>query len=379
MAGDGIDIVLETPGGLGEAVEYIVRIVREKYERVGVIVPGCAKSAGTILAMAGDEILMGRASSLGPIDGQVQAAGGMRLSAGALLEGIAKIKSEAERAGRLTPAYIPILQNITPGEIQDCKDMQAHSRRLAAEWLAEYNFKSRNRRGGGRAAAAEERRRRADEAASALCSRSRWLTRDRSIKIRDLEKLGVNAVSYDDRAELSDAIARYYALLRISFEVSFAYKIFETPSSQTCRFLGPGGAARPQQRPRADKSRADAACPKRQATPAAQASWTKCAASDSGADPPACPARSARIPPRKMPPGLKAVAGQEAAPRMQGRREAYLECVDGAIRARPERRPPRGGAPHPADAPGAAWTGTLTGGHWPRRACRSARRPRRCV
>ena len=64
MAGDGIDIVLETPGGLVEAVECIVGIVREKYERVGVIVPGCAKSASTVLAMAGDEILMGRASSL---------------------------------------------------------------------------------------------------------------------------------------------------------------------------------------------------------------------------------------------------------------------------------------------------------------------------
>ena len=86
------------------------------------IVPGHAKSAGTIPAMAGDEILMGRASSLGPIDGQVQAAGGMRFSAGALLEGLEKIKSEGERAGSLTPAYIPILQNVSPGEIHDSKN-----------------------------------------------------------------------------------------------------------------------------------------------------------------------------------------------------------------------------------------------------------------
>ena len=322
------------------------------------IVPGCAKSAGTILAMAGNEILMGRASSLGPIDGQVQAAGSMWLSAGALLEGIERIKSEAERAGRLTPAYIPILQNITRGEIQDCKNVQAHSRRLAAEWLAEYNFKSRNHRGDRRAAAAEELRRRADEAASALCSRSKWLTRDRSIKIRDLEKLGVNVVDYDDRAELSDAIARYYAILRISLEVSFAYKIFETPSSQTCRFLGPGGASRPRQRPREDKSRADAACPKRQAMPAAQASWTKCAPGDSGADPPACPACGARIPPRKMPPGLKPSRGKRRRPGCRGAARPTLSTsTTRSARAKGVARP--AAAPRTRPTPqGAAWTGT---------------------
>ena len=289
----------------------------------------------------------------------------MRLSAGALLEGIEKIKSEAERAGRLTPAYIPVLHNITPDEIQDWKNVQAHSRRLAAKWLAEYNFKSRNRRGSGRAAAAEELRRRAGEAASALCSRPRWLTRDRSIKIRDLEKLGVNVVNYDNRAELSDAIARYYALLRISFEVSSAYKIFETTSSQTCRFLGPGRAARPQRRPREGKPGADAARPECQAGLAAQASWAKRAPSghgaDPGADPPACPACGARIPPGKTLPGPKAAAVQRAEPKMQGRRAADFECVDGAIRARQGRCPPRGGAPHPADAPGGGMDGHFDG------------------
>lgn len=125
MSGDGIDIVLETPGGLGEAVENIVKLVRAKYQSVGMIVPGYAKSAGTIFAMAGDEILTGRSSSLGPIDGQLQLAGGEMFSADAFLEGFAKIKEEAENRKHLTPAYIPILQNISPGEIQKCERIRA--------------------------------------------------------------------------------------------------------------------------------------------------------------------------------------------------------------------------------------------------------------
>jgi len=38
--------------------EDIVHILREKFKSVSFIVPGQAKSAGTIMVMSGDEILM---------------------------------------------------------------------------------------------------------------------------------------------------------------------------------------------------------------------------------------------------------------------------------------------------------------------------------
>src|SRR5882757_1004747 len=71
LKGDSIDVILETPGGIAEAVEDIVRLLRAQYEHIGIIIPGTAKSAGTIFAMAGDEILMGPASAMGPIDAQI--------------------------------------------------------------------------------------------------------------------------------------------------------------------------------------------------------------------------------------------------------------------------------------------------------------------
>jgi len=71
LSGDSIDIIIETPGGIAEVVEDIVHLVRSKYNNVGIIIPGTAKSAGTILSMAGNEILMGTSSSLGPIDAQI--------------------------------------------------------------------------------------------------------------------------------------------------------------------------------------------------------------------------------------------------------------------------------------------------------------------
>jgi ClpP class serine protease len=71
LKGDRLDLLLETPGGSGEVAEDLVKAMRGRYEDVAVIVPGYAKSAGTIMAMAGDEILMGPHSGLGPIDAQI--------------------------------------------------------------------------------------------------------------------------------------------------------------------------------------------------------------------------------------------------------------------------------------------------------------------
>ena len=43
LTGTQIDIVLETPGGLAEVAEDIVNLIRVKYERVAIIVPGWAR------------------------------------------------------------------------------------------------------------------------------------------------------------------------------------------------------------------------------------------------------------------------------------------------------------------------------------------------
>src|SRR5260370_32974393 len=111
LKGKQLDLILETPGGSGEVAEDLVKAMRGQFEHVAIIVPGYAKSAGTIMAMAGDEIVMGPHSGLGPIDAQIFYQG-KRFSADALLEGMEKIKKEVTDTGSLNRAYIPILQEI---------------------------------------------------------------------------------------------------------------------------------------------------------------------------------------------------------------------------------------------------------------------------
>lgn len=67
----GLDLILHTPGGSPVAAEAIVSYLRSKFNKdIRVIVPQLAMSAGTMIACSGKSIVLGKQSSLGPIDPQ---------------------------------------------------------------------------------------------------------------------------------------------------------------------------------------------------------------------------------------------------------------------------------------------------------------------
>lgn len=234
--GNKLDLILETPGGSGEVAEDIVRLLRQKYKEVSVIVPGYAKSAGTIIAMSADEILMGSISALGPIDAQMQWQGKV-FSSDALLEGMEKIKEEVEETNTLNKAYIPILQGISPGDLQAAKNAKNFAIELVKKWLVTYKFKEWHTHSkSSEPVTNEDKEGRATEIAKALSDHNRWLTHGRSLKIQDLRDLKLKIEDYSQNPKLNDAIMRYFVLLQMTFQVNI-YKIFETKSSQIYRFI----------------------------------------------------------------------------------------------------------------------------------------------
>ncbi len=66
-----IDLILHTPGGLALAAELISMALKHHRGSTTVMVPFYAMSGGSLIALAADEILMGRESILGPLDPQV--------------------------------------------------------------------------------------------------------------------------------------------------------------------------------------------------------------------------------------------------------------------------------------------------------------------
>lgn len=243
LKGENLDIIIETPGGFAEVVEDMVRYVRGKFKSVSFIIPGIAKSAGTIFAMSGDEILMGCTSALGPIDAQVGLPNGKKYSADAFLEGLENIKREVELSKKLNPSYIPILQNISPGEIQHCKNAQKFSYDLVTNWLNIYKFNDWSIHSStGEQVTAEERLEQAQKIADVLTKQSKWKTHGRSIKLEDFNDIGLKINNYDDNEILSDAINRYYILLRLTFDKTGINKIFETKESQIYNSTNPSMA-----------------------------------------------------------------------------------------------------------------------------------------
>lgn len=71
--GADLDILLHTPGGDMDAAEKIIAMIRKKVGQgsLRVIVPDFAKSAGTLIAIGADKIVMSDSSELGPIDPQI--------------------------------------------------------------------------------------------------------------------------------------------------------------------------------------------------------------------------------------------------------------------------------------------------------------------
>ena len=238
LSGSSLDLILETPGGAGEVAEDIVKALRAKYPGdLAVIIPGYAKSAGTLIAMAADEILMEPTSAVGPIDAQIRWQGKV-FSADALLEGMEKIKREVEQTGALNRAYIPILQGISPGELESAENALKFSKTLVTEWLARYKFKGWTTHSStGQVVTDEERSQRAREIATALCDHKHWLTHGRSIKIEDLRQMRLLITDYSNKPDLHDAIRRYHTLLQMTFSTAI-YKVFETVDSQILRFIG---------------------------------------------------------------------------------------------------------------------------------------------
>lgn len=262
LDGGRVTVVLETPGGFGEIGREMVERLHEKFDHVTFIVPGMAKSTGTIMVMGAHEIIMSHSASLGPIDAQLN-QDGKQYSADALLEGLNRIKNEVEKSGKLNAAYIPILQRVSPGELEHAWNSLQFSRVTVAEWLAKYKFADWEHNGAP--VSDEHKKERADEIAEALTRQSQWYSHGRSLRIPDLQELGLRITPLEADPELSDAVLRYHALLRLTFEAGPVYKIIETQKQViAARFNAP--APNPAQmasllaRGQAAKANLDAPC-----------------------------------------------------------------------------------------------------------------------
>jgi hypothetical protein len=223
-----IDIYIETPGGSGEAAEEIVEFIRNKFDFVSFIVSGEAKSAGTIMVLSADEILMTQTGSLGPIDAQVR-VGRSTISAYDYIEWIEEKHKEAQEKGKLNPFDATMIAQISPGELKGVNNALCFAKDLVAKWLKEYKFKHWNITKTRQITVDEEMKtKRADEIVSRLVNHTEWRSHGRSLKIEDLEEIGLEIKKVKDDTQLEDIVNRIQIVCRLLFGTTSVYKIFAT-------------------------------------------------------------------------------------------------------------------------------------------------------
>ena len=232
-----VDVYIETPGGSGETAEEIVRFLHSKFQKVSFVVAGEAKSAGTIMVLGGNEILMTETGSLGPIDAQIR-VGRSVVSARDYFDWVRDKSKEAAKSKVLNPFDATIVAQITPGELNQALHALEFAKDLVVEWLPKYKFadwKVTETR--GRSVTEKMKSQRARKIANSLTKRKRWRTHGRSIKIQELEsdEIGLKITHVDDNAELAEIVYKIQTVCRLLFDNTASFKIFATDKHKIFR------------------------------------------------------------------------------------------------------------------------------------------------
>lgn len=208
----GLDLIMHTPGGDVAATESIVDYLRSMFGTdIRVIVPHLAMSAGTMIALSAETVLMGKHSSLGPIDPQI---GGLPAHG---------IKEEFDRAvteigadpGRIH-VWQPIIAKYSPTLIGECEKAIAWANIMVKTWLETGMFRDRDDPGAA-----------ADKVLRDLADHSLTLSHSRHISAQRAIELGVVVDMLEDHQDLQEAVLSVHHACVQSVSETPAFKIIE--------------------------------------------------------------------------------------------------------------------------------------------------------
>jgi ClpP class serine protease len=205
----GLTLVLHTPGGVTNATETIVAYLNSKFEKFEVIVPTYAMSAGTMISLASDNIVMGRQSQLGPIDPQMP-IGGRPVSARSIVDQFERAKKEILDDVRVAHVWAPILQTIGPAVLQEAQNALDYGERMVSEWLTLRMCKGDPIK--------------AKKIASHFNAASEHKSHGRRIDREEARAQDICIENLEDDPELQDVVLTNYHLATIMFEKSPATK-----------------------------------------------------------------------------------------------------------------------------------------------------------
>lgn len=208
----GLDLVLHTPGGEMAATESLVDYLRSMFGRnVRAVVPQLAMSAGTMIALSCREIIMGKHSSLGPIDPQIEG-----LAAHGVIEEFAQALSDIQANQASIPLWQPIIAKYPPTFIGECQKAVSLANDMVQTWLETGMFANDPQR-------VAKAKRIVDELADHGVTKSHA----RHIPMEAARKLDIRIRALERNQKLQDAVLSLHHATVLTLQQSAAVKIIE--------------------------------------------------------------------------------------------------------------------------------------------------------
>lgn len=215
----GLDLMLHTPGGVVTATESIVNYLRKLFNMdIRVIVPHMAMSAGTMIACSSKEIIMGKQSSLGPIDPQYH-----NVPAQGVLKEFERAINETVASPNKSLIWKEIIQQYRPSFVGECDNVVKMSHDLVDGWLSSCMFrKSKNK--------AKKVKTILDELASHDASK----VHDRHYDYLKCKNLGLKVSALEDNQDLQEAVlSLYHCYLLSIYRIPDSIKYIENQNGQS--------------------------------------------------------------------------------------------------------------------------------------------------
>ncbi|MGG1595582.1 SDH family Clp fold serine proteinase [Terribacillus saccharophilus] len=208
----GLDLILHTPGGDIAATEALVNYLKSIFGKdIRAIVPQLAMSAGTMISCACNEIVMGKHSSIGPIDPQING-----MPAHGIIQEFERARNEIALDAKSIPLWQPIIAKYTPSLIGHCVQSIDLSMQMVKTWLMD-NMLSNN----------VDPSSDADKILSYLGSYTDTKSHGRHIPKDVARNLGLKITDLESDKELQDLVLSIHHATILTLGASTALKIIE--------------------------------------------------------------------------------------------------------------------------------------------------------
>ncbi len=223
VQGECVDVLLNSPGGLAEAAERIVHLLRARFKSVRFVIPHSAFSAATMLATSADQLVLSDRSALGPIDPQIvtrdpQTGQSHSVPTQAILSAFERAKAEIKADPDVLGVYLPLLNKMDLAVFEVCKNANKLAETLVKEWLKAYLLKDE-----------EDPEARATEVTEYLSSHKDRLSHGRPITLATIKnELRIRSVlDMRDDPTLDQLVSELWAEVEWFVESSGTAKFFE--------------------------------------------------------------------------------------------------------------------------------------------------------